>query len=145
MKRFARLGSLTVGALLLAAAGAPAQDRPHTLSGTGHFTSPTDFVSEGIATHLGTFDETGSAVLTPTDDPAVLQVDGSSTLTAANGDQVREVISGRLNVLTGAATGTITYVGGTGRFANASGTVALSLQFLPDGSFKYSGEGTIDY
>lgn len=145
MKRFARVGFLALGALLLAAAAAPAQERPHALSGAGHFTSPTDFVSAGIATHLGLFDEAGRAVLTPTDDPAVFRIDGASTLTAADGDQVYEVLSGRLNVLTGAATGTITYVGGTGRFADASGSAALSLQLLPDGSFEYAGEGTIDY
>ena len=145
MSRFARFGSLAVAALLLATAVAPAQDRPHKLRGTGHFTSPTDFVTRGIATHLGVFNETGSAVLTPTADPTVLQVDGSSILTAVNGDLVFEVISGQLNALTGVATGTITYVGGTGRFANASGTESLTIQFLPDGSFKYKGKGTINY
>src|SRR5262245_28362941 len=57
MTRFRRLGSLALGALLLAAAAAPADKRPHAFKGAGHFTSATDIVSQGTATHLGLFDE----------------------------------------------------------------------------------------
>ena len=37
------------------------------------------------------------------------------------------------------------YVGGTGRFSDASGTATLSAQLLPGGSIEVAIKGTIDY
>jgi hypothetical protein len=65
--------------------------------------------------------------------------------TAANGDQLFETVSGTLNLLSGAGTATMTYVGGTGRFADASGSAEFSLQLLGGGAFAYAGKGVIDY
>ena len=139
-------------ALVLAAVGvlalsAPAQaeERPYVLHGTAQFVSPTDFVGSGHATHLGRYTEVGSASFSPTDDPTVLQIDGCVILTAANGDQLYELVNGYLNGLTGAITATVTYVGGTGRFADATGTATLSGQLLGGGSIEVAVEGTIDY
>jgi hypothetical protein len=145
MARLTRLGWLAVGAALLTAAPASAAERPHKLRGTGQFVSATDFVGEGHATHLGHFDEVGSAQFLPTGEPGVLQVEGWAIHTASNGDQLFEVIAGQLNLLTGTGTATVTYVGGTGRFADAGGTATLSFQVFPDGTFAVAGKGTIDY
>ena len=140
-------------ALVLAAVGvlalsAPAQakERPYVLHGTAQFVSPTDFVGSGHATHLGRYTEVGSASFSPTADPTVFHIDGWAILTAANGDQLHEVITGSLDGLTGAITATVTFVGGTGRFTDASGSATLSAQALPLGLIdEVVVEGTIDY
>lgn len=126
-------------------AAAAAAGRPHVSRGTAHFVNANDFVGAGNATHLGSYHEQGTAQFTPTDDPTVLEVDAVSTYTAANGDQLHAVISGSLDGLTGHITAEVTYTGGTGRFANASGTAILEAQLLPDGSVDAEVEGTIDY
>jgi hypothetical protein len=139
-------GALLVAVAALALPGrASAEDRPHKLAGSAQFISPTDFVGSGEATHLGRYAEAGCARFSPTADPAVLLVDAWTTLTAANGDRLCETITGRLDLRTGAITATVTYVGGTGRFADAGGSAALSGQMLPDGTIAVSVEGTIDY
>ena len=139
-------------ALVLAAVGvlalsAPAQakERPHVSRGTAQFVNANDFVGAGRATHLGRYDEVGSAQFSPTADPTVLQIDAWSIYTAANGEQLYAVFSGHLNGLTGTITATVTYVGGTGRFTDASGTATLSAQVLPGGSIEVAIKGTIDY
>jgi len=145
MTRFTRLGWLGLGALLLAAATAAAGERPHKVRGTGHFTSATEFVGEGYETHLGHFDDMGNIQFTPTDTPGLFQAEGTGIHTADNGDQLFEILSGQLDLLTGVGTVTVTYVGGTGRFTDASGSATLSVQMLPDGTVEFAGEGTIDY
>ena len=124
---------------------ASAEERPHFLLGTTRFVSPTDFVGSGHATHLGKYTEVGSASFSPTADPTVLRVDAWVVLTAADGDQLYETITGQLNLLTGAITATVTYVDGTGRFEDAGGSATLSGQMLPDGTITVAVEGTIDY
>src|SRR4051794_24353638 len=124
-----------VGVLALAAP-AQAATRPHVSRGTAQFVNENDFIGTGTATHMGLYDETGSAHFTPTADPAVLRVDARSIYIAANGDQLHAVITGQLNVSTGAITATVTYVGGTGRFADVGGTASLSGQLLPGGAIE---------
>ena len=142
---------LPVGVMLVAACvlaiplRASAAERPHHSSGNAQFVSPTDFVGTGNATHLGSYTEVGSVAFSPTNDPAVLQIDAWSIYTAANGDQLHAVISGSLNGLTGAITATVTYAGGTGRFADATGSSNLKGQLLPGGAISVVVEGTIDY
>jgi polyvinyl alcohol dehydrogenase (cytochrome) len=120
--------------------------RPMTGTGAGSFTSPSfDFVASGIATHLGAFSHYGAIVLTPTADPSIFLISGTTTYRAANGDLLYANLSGTLNVATGAGTGTDTWIGGTGRFANASGTVDLTAQLLLDGSFVFSLDGDINF
>src|SRR4051794_7189118 len=136
---------LVILAVLALSDHARAAERRHVSHGTAQFITQNDFVGEGNATHLGRYKEVGSAEFTPTADPAVLQVDAFSIYTAANGDQLYAVFAGHLNGLTGAVTATVTYMGGTGRFTNASGTATVSGQLLPGGSLKVSLDGTIDY
>jgi len=149
MKRFIsqRLFALVLSAVGVLTLAAPAQavERPHVSRGTAQFVNANDFVGAGIATHLGLYDEVGSAQFSPTADPTVLQVDARSIYTAANGDKLYAVFTGHLNGLTGTITATVTYVGGTGRFTNASGTATLSGQLLPGGSIEVAIKGTIDY
>ena len=136
---------LAFASVLALATPARAAERRYLSRGTAQFVSPTDFVGTGIATHLGLYDEAGSVQFSPTADPTVLHLDAESTYTAANGDHLYAVITGQLNGVTGAITATVTYVGGTGRFADASGTATLSGQLLPGGSIEVTVKGTIDY
>ena len=131
--------------LLTVATPVSAEELPYKLRGTAHFVSPTDFVGSGEATHLGRYAEAGSAQFSPTAVPGVLRVDARVVLTAANGDQLYETITGELDLRTGAITGTVTYVGGTGRFDDAGGSATLSGQMLPDGTIAVTVEGTIDF
>ena len=75
----------------------------------------------------------------------MLQLDAASTYTAPNGDQLRATFTGQLNSLTGVITATVTYVGGTGRFADATGAATLAGQLLPGGSIQVAVDGTINY
>jgi hypothetical protein len=135
---------VAVGVFALAGA-ARAEPRPHASRGTAQFVNASDFVGAGTATHLGRYDEEGSAEFSPTADPTVFRVDASATYIAANGDQLYAVFTGHLDGLTGTISATVTYVGGTGRFAGASGTATLSGQMLPDGSIEVDVEGTVDF
>ena len=139
--------ALVLAAIGVLALSAPAQaeERAYVLRGTAQFVNANDFVGSGHATHLGSYTEVGSASFSPTKDPTVFRIDGWAILTAANGDQLYERVNGYLNGLTGAITATVTYVGGTGRFTDASGTATLSGQLLPGGSVEVAVKGTIDY
>jgi len=119
--------------------------RPHNSRGSAQFVNANDFVGEGNATHLGRYDEVGRVQLSPTPDPTVFLVDAWATYTAADGDELHAVMTGTLDGDTGAITATVTYVGGTGRFASATGTATLAAQLFPDGSIEVTVEGTIDY
>ena len=139
-------------ALLLAAvcvialaAAAQAEQRAYVARGTAQFVSANSFVGAGTATHLGRYDEEGSAEFFETADPAVFLVEASATYTAANGDELWAVFTGHLDFMTGNVTATVTYVGGTGRFTDASGTATLSGQRFADGSIEVDVEGTIDF
>lgn len=136
---------LIAAAILVLPGRAWGEERPHSARGTAQFVSQTDFVGAGQATHLGDYTEVGSVSFSPTEDPAVLRVDGWVIYTAANGDQLNAIITGYLNGQTGAITATISYVGGTGRFDDAGGTARLLGQIQPDGTIAVAVVGTIDY
>ena len=125
---------------------AAAAAQPYRSSGTAQFVSATAFVGSGQATYLGRYSEVGSVSFTPTSNPAVLHVEGSAVYTAANGDELHADIAGELNGVTGAITATVNYVaGGTGRFAEASGSAILLGQLGAGGSISVKVSGTIDY
>lgn len=139
MTRFLASTLMLIG---LAALATPvhAADRPYESSGTAQFTSPTgDFIGAGNATHLGNYTEVGNAVISPTG-----AVTAWSIYTAANGSKLYASFTGQINA-TGGITATATYYGGTGRFADASGTAILTGQIQPDGTLVVAVEGTIDY
>jgi hypothetical protein len=148
MNRFSQLRSvvvlLVVVGILIPPAGASAGERPHFSGGTAQFT-PTGFEGTGHATHLGEYTEVGAVEFLEATDPTAIPLEGQSIYTAANGDELWAVFSGHLNGLTLEIDATLTYVGGTGRFADASGSAALVGQIQPDGTIAASVEGTIDY
>jgi polyvinyl alcohol dehydrogenase (cytochrome) len=140
---FAPFPLVTPGAIV--ALGLPGTSRPMTGHGSGNFTDLSGgFFATGNATHLGAFTHYGTLVMTPTDDPAIIRISGRTTYEAANGDRLYAVLDGTLNLETGVATGTDTWDGGTGRFANASGTVDLTAQ-LAGASFTFELVGDIAY
>ena len=83
----------------------------------------------GTATHVGKYTIVNSHCV----DPATgVLTDGSFTKTAANGDQLFGTYVGTSTVIQAPApvgifgvTGTITYTGGTGRFAGITGTASM--------------------
>jgi hypothetical protein len=130
----------------LSFASASAQARPHLASGFGQFAAnQSDFTGGGQATHLGRYTEIGNVTFAPTATPGVFSVSGWSHYTAANGDQLYAVISGTVDFGTGAITATATYVGATGRFANATGSSALLGQLLAGGALTITAVGSISY
>ena len=139
--------------VLLVAAGiltlsdrASAAERPYHSRSTAMLDLATgNFVAAGNATHLGSYTESGNISISG-DDPTALDVVGSATLTAANGDELCVVITGEMNFLTGTITGTLTFDGATeGRFEDATGSASLVAQFQPDGTISVDVVGTIDY
>lgn len=78
--------------------------------------------ADGVATHLGRFDMVADFVV----DLNSVTSAGTITLTAANGDELRTTFTG-VGVVTSVTTivETATIVGGTGRFAGATGGFTL--------------------
>ena len=147
MRRF--VSPLIVACVLMSVSAfadrAAAGSRSYSARGTAQFVSPTEFVGSGEATHLGRYREAGTVSFTPTGAPAVLHVEGSIVYTAANGDQLHANVSGELNAVTGAVTANVSYVGGTGRFATATGSSSLSGQLGAGGAISVTVSGRIDY
>jgi hypothetical protein len=104
-----------------------------------------NLTGEGIATHLGGFTITSSFNVAP---PPVGAI-GTATWTASDGDQLLASTAGTAVIAFPAATITETHTitGGTGRFANASGTLIverlLDLQSLAS-TATVTGSLTLD-
>jgi hypothetical protein len=114
------------------------------------FTSATTLTITGTChlAHLGLASVLAYQTIVP---GAVITYSNAATYTAANGDELRTTNAG---IATPSATGltlsgTETATGGTGRFANASGTAALNgaVRFTGPASTTgfYSLDGTLDY
>ena len=110
--------------------------------------------STSTATHLGLCTTIGTVNYTPANDPdhpGRLLSSGSGTITAANGDKLLIEFSGVLDPPPpGSATAidkpTFKFVGGTGRFASASGSSeAVVVVNLATGAFEITMVGKIDY
>jgi hypothetical protein len=152
-----------VAFLLIGSIPVMAVDRPFALNGKGIgiFTVDADGVpisadvtSTSNATHLGLCTTVGKVIYTRANDPehpGRLLSNGSGTITAANGDVVQIEFSGVLDPpapgsTTGIDTPTFRFVGGTGRFAGASGTAeAVVIVNLATGAFEITMVGNIDY
>jgi polyvinyl alcohol dehydrogenase (cytochrome) len=119
---------------------------PFVGRGSGQFVDANGgFVAHGVATHLGAFTHFGTLAFAPTDDPAVFTISGTTVYEAANGDRLYASLTGTLNVQTGVGSGTDTWVGGTGRFADAHGTADLTAEVFPNGSFVFMLDGFIAF
>jgi hypothetical protein len=108
-------------------------------------TGPTTFLIAGTCevAHLGRT----SVVTQETIDWATGAFTNTSTYTAANGDRLYTTGSGVALFGadgTGAATGTWTAVGGTGRFADASGSAAYAESLRITGPASAAGSYTLD-
>lgn len=108
-----------------------------------------NFLGGGQVTHLGKAGQAGSLTLEEPVGPGVFPGSGSVTMTAANGDTLTFDFVGYLYAATGEGIGTFTFTGGTGRFANASGSgdfyalidlsqpVAQGMSVVLDGHIRY--------
>jgi hypothetical protein len=150
---------ITVGVLGRTANIASAQERPFQASivGNAHL-SPTDdpFVlrndetGKGKSTHLGDFVWADTEYADFAAIPGGVEVTGTFTMTAANGDELYGELStvgsfdadGNLVIQ-----GSYRFTGGTGRFANATGTGDIeAIAYLSPGlPFAGTFDGTIDY
>jgi len=106
---------------------------------------PAAMVGGGHATHLGKFREGLDGLACQNLDTGEL-TNGSATYVAANGDSLAVTFAGQAYVnpdgsYTGEGSGTI--IGGSGRFASASGywTWTMTGMFLPDGTTQTELEG----
>ncbi len=123
-----------------------AQERAHHASGVAQFAAnQSDFTGSGHATHLGLYTEVGNVSFAPTGTPGVFAVSGWSHYISASGDELHADITGAVDMTTGAIFGTATYVGGTGRFATASGSSQLVGQMLGGGALTITAHGSILY
>ena len=164
MKRILNLTALTLTAfLLLGSLTAMANERPFALHGNGVAAFITDrsgnpigadVTSTSNATHLGLCTTVGRVNYSPANDPehpGRLLSSGTGTITAANGDTLLIEFSGVLDPPPpGSATAVdkpvFRFVGGTGRFANASGQAnAVVLVNLLTGAFELTMVGDINY
>lgn len=101
----------------------------------------------GVATHLGQITFRGNAFVNFTVNPVEIS-DGIATITAANGDELYTSYSGTTTTVLGITTGHFVHVitGGTGRFADASGTLTGSTYLnMATGENRLVLEGSIDY
>ena len=150
---------ISLGAMVLSGGVAAAEERPFKarLTGNAHL-SPTDdpFVlrndetGQGEATHLGRFTWADVEYADFASIPGGVAVVASFTLTAANGDELYGTFTstgffdedGDLVIH-----GTYDFAGGTGRFADATGTGDIdAIAFLSPGlPFSGTFNGTIDY
>ena len=156
MKHASKIRILMLAAvLLLGTIPAAAVERPFALNGTGvgQFTTnaaglpvSASVTGSGTATHLGLWTTTGTVHYGDPDADGLLPSSGEATIVAANGDMLKAVVQGRLNLAAGTDSGTFTFVGGTGRFAAASGSTNFVVAVNPvTGGFELTVVGTINY
>ena len=92
----------------------------------------------GQATHLGTYTRTEALTFT-----SPVDFTGWVVFVAANGDELHCDMTGQFVSATGAV-GTYVIVGGTGRFANATGQAEFSAFLTSGATFDVTFDGTID-
>lgn len=162
MKRILNLTALTLTAvLLLGALPVLAVERPFALNGKGVATfivdgagNPigADVTSSNTGTHLGLCTTVGRVNFIPDpDNPGRLLSSGSGKITAADGDTLLVEFNGSLEPPPPGSTTAIDkpvfrFVGGTGRFAGASGQAdAVVVLNVITGAFEITMVGNIDY
>jgi hypothetical protein len=105
------------------------------------------FNATGTATYLGLWSTSGTLRFDRIpDDPTHLLETGDAILISANGDKLDVVFEDALfEVATETSTGHLRLVGGTGRFAGASGTANfVATQSIANGTFQLTAVGSID-
>ena len=160
MKRISTLTVIALAAfLLLGSLPVLAVERPFALNHKGFaplITDPAgnpigaDAVSSGTATHFGLCTIVARVNFSPDpNQPGRLVSSGTGTITSADGEKIQIEFNGGL-VPNGDGTATDTavfrFVGGTGRFAGATGSTNAIVQVnLVTGTFELTMVGNIDY
>lgn len=158
MKRFLNIKTLAL-ALILLLGNMPvsAHERPFSCNGKGVASIipggsvlMADVIGSGNATHLGLFTNVGRVTFTPdANDPNLVHPSGQATFTAADGDKLETVFSGEettMDLTTGIGGGIFHFAGGTGKFANATGSISVVvIQNFITGAYELTGIGKIDY
>jgi len=158
MKRYISIKILALTlTLLVASVAATATERPFSLNGGGIAVPIVneggqvigiDVTGSGNGTHVGLFTTLGKVFFSPDpNDPTQIIPSGEATLTAANGDKLTFVVAdGSQSLITGVGSGHFSFIGGTGRFANATGTISYVVEqnFLT-GAYTVTAVGNIDY
>ena len=155
MKHFTKIRTLMLTLFLLAGTMPTyAVERPFALKGTGVATLITDAsghligatpTGSGTATHLGQWTVAGNVQYTP-DNNGVLRSSGDATLTAADGDKLQVQIDGILDPIAAVDQGVFHFVGGTGKFAGATGDANFVVSINPlTGGFDLTVVGKINY
>jgi len=157
MKRFFNVRFLSAAlVMLLGALPAAAVERPFAAHGTGLAVFITDgaghviganVTESGTATHLGTWTAVGTLQFAPDpNDPTKIVGSGAATLTASDGDKLQVFATGTVDATTGIAQGVLRFLGGTGRFAAASGSANFVVtQNFATGAFEATYVGTVDF
>lgn len=155
MKHFTKIRTLMLMTfLLLGTMPASAVERPFALKGTGvaplifdgsgHLIGATP-TGSGTATHLGQWTVSGNVRYTP-DSNGVLHSSGDATITAADGDKLQVTIDGILDPVAVMDQGVFHFVGGTGKFAGATGDANFVVAINPvTGGFDLTVVGKINY
>ena len=99
----------------------------------------------GFATHLGRYHGEGIFVLAGVNADGTFHFITSVTYTAANGDILETTGTADVDLVTGITVGEDTFVGGTGRFADATGTVSFVSIATGPTTFHSTLTGIIDY
>ncbi|MFL6275465.1 MAG: hypothetical protein ACJ74G_09650 [Blastocatellia bacterium] len=156
MKRFSKMRIITLTiALLLGAIPVTATERPFALNGNGvaafladeagNITGANVTIS-GTATHLGLWTATGTVHYALPNENGKIPSSGEAGLISADGDKLNVVVQGLFDPATGTDHGVFRFVGGTGRFATASGSADFVVTVNPlTGGFTLTVVGTIDY
>ncbi len=100
--------------------------------------------ASGTATHLGAFTLHDTSRIVGAEG-AVIYIEGEADLEAADGDHLYASFTGTVSFATLAATVTFEWTGGTGRFADATGTTVWHLSLNPDLTYTAVADGEIDY
>ena len=156
MKRILNVTVLTLTAfVLLGAVSVMAIERPFALNGSGVASFIVDgagnvtganVTGSGTATHLGSWTTSGVVHYAPPDENGKIPSSGEATIIAANGDQLKIALQGLFDPVSNSDQGTFTFVGGTGRFAAATGNAnfVVTVNSLT-GGFDLTMVGKIDF
>jgi len=153
---------LLMGAFTIASAQRPATinrpigvDHPFAFRGAGIATFITDGAGNptgatitlaGTATNLSLWTGVGELQFAPAN-PPLISATGQAIFTTDSGDQLSVVLrDGVLDPATALSTGSMQFIGGTGRYTNASGSANYVVtQNLVTGAFETTMVGTLRY
>lgn len=152
MRRYRYTSSLVLIILLVLGFVSPtnAEERAFKARANGEFVihdgGLTVTIEEtGFATHLGRYQAEGVFVFAGVNADGTLHFITSVTYTAANGDVLETTGTADVDLLTGITVGEDTFVGGTGRFADSTGTVSFVSIATGPTTFHSTLTGIIDY